>query len=288
MSRSFSCKRDLLADELAVLEERLVGRVDDQDAVEAIQQGVLAALQLAAGVLQADHGGDAQRARHDGGVRGLAADVGGEAQHVALVQLRGVGGRQVVADDDARLLEVAQVHLLLEAQQVVEDARGHIPHVGGPFPQVIVLDGGQRGRVALGDRVEGVFGVDLLLLDHPHDFVEQRAVLQHQQVRVKDAAFLGAHACADFALDLEELLAGLDQRPFQAVDLLRQLRLGQLRVCRCWAGARPRHEDEPRPPGTPRGNRNAAETHLALMRRLWHGRYLAESGRLKSISWREI
>ena len=173
-----------------------------------------------AGVLQADHRRDAQRPRHDGGVRGLAADIGGKAEHVALVQLRGVGRRQVVADDDARLLEVAQVDLLVQAEQIVQHARGDVAHVGGAFAQVIVLDGRQRGGVALGDGVEGVFGVDLLLLDHAHDFVEQRAVFQHQQVRVEDAAFLGAHALADLALDFEDLVPGLDQRAFQPVDFL--------------------------------------------------------------------
>ena len=52
MSRSVCCKVACLQDELAVLEERLVGGVDDDHAVEAIQQGVLAGLQLAADVLQ--------------------------------------------------------------------------------------------------------------------------------------------------------------------------------------------------------------------------------------------
>ena len=220
-----------LQDQLAVLEQRLVGRIDDDDAVEPIEQRVLAGLQLLAGVLQAHHRRDAQRPRHDGGVRGLAADVRGKAEHVALVQLRGVGGRQVVADDDARLLEVAQIGFLLQAQQVVQHARGDVPHVGGALAQVIVLDGRQRRGVALGDGVEGVFGVDLLLLDHAHDLVDQRAVFEHQQVRVEDAAFLGAHAFADLALDFQDLVAGLDQRPFEAVDFFGQL--ARRSACRC-------------------------------------------------------
>ena len=95
-----------------------------------------------------------------------------------------------MADDDARLLEVAQVGLLLQAQQVVQDARGHVAHVGGALAQVFVLDGGQGGGVTLGDGVEGVFGVDLFLLDDAHDLVKQRAVFEHEQVRVEDAAFL--------------------------------------------------------------------------------------------------
>ena len=78
----------MFADQLAVFKKRLVGRVNDDQAVEPVQQSVLAAVQLAAGHLQADCGRDAQRAGHDGGMRGSAADIGGEAKHHFLVQLR--------------------------------------------------------------------------------------------------------------------------------------------------------------------------------------------------------
>ena len=40
----------LLADELAILEQRLLGGVDDNDAVVTIEQGMLAGLQLQAGI----------------------------------------------------------------------------------------------------------------------------------------------------------------------------------------------------------------------------------------------
>ena len=102
----FFLQRDLFADQLAVFEQRLVGRVDDDDAVETVEQGIIARLHFLARVLQSDHGRDAQRPRHDGRVRGLAADVRGEAQHVFPVQLRGLGRRQIVRNDDARLDEM--------------------------------------------------------------------------------------------------------------------------------------------------------------------------------------
>ena len=214
-----------------------------------------------AGVLQPDHRRDAQRPRHDGRVRGPAAHVRGEAQHLALVQLRRVGRRQVVADDDARLLEMPQVALLVHAEQIVEHADGDVAHVGRPFAQVIVLDGRQRRRVAFGDGVEGVLRVDLLRLDHAHDLVQQRAVLQHQQMRVEDAAFLGAHAFAHLALDLEDLLPGLHQRPLQPVDLFRQLRVGELAP---GDGRTRPAEHEDLAAAHPGGNRYAAEDLLTL------------------------
>ena len=146
---------------------------------------------------------------------------------------------------------------------------GHVAHIGGALAQVFVLDGGQGGGVAFGDGVEGVLGVDLLLLDHAHDLVEQRAVFQHQQMGVEDAAFLGAHAFAHLALDFENLVPGLDQRLLQAIDLLGQLRVGQLRVGRWWGGRGPARRILPR--HTPAETGMPRKVFSPFCWRLWHG-----------------
>ena len=99
-----------------------------------------------------------------------------------------------MADNDAGLLEMPQFSLFLQAQQIVQHARRHVPHVGGALSQVFVLDGGQGGGVAFGNRVEGMLRVNLLLLDNAQHLVQQRAVFEHQQMRIEDAAFLRAHA----------------------------------------------------------------------------------------------
>jgi len=165
---------------------------------------------------------------------GLAADVRGEAQHHAPVQLRRIAGRQIVADDDARLVEVAQFGLGLQPQQIVQDPPGHVAHIGGAFAQIVVFHRRQGGGIAFGDRVESVLGVDALLLNHADDLVQQRAVFQRQQVGVEDAALLGAHRRHDLALYLGNLGARLSQRRLQALDFpgqifVRQLALNDIR-----------------------------------------------------------
>ena len=85
-------ERGLDFGELAVFKQRLVGGVDDDGAVVAVEQRVVAGLQFFADVLRADHGGNVERARQNRRVRGLAADVGDKAEHKIPVQLRG-GGR---------------------------------------------------------------------------------------------------------------------------------------------------------------------------------------------------
>ena len=236
---------------------------------------VLAGFQFAAGAFQAHHRRDAQGPRHDGGVGGLAADVGGKTKHDFPIQLRRDGRAQIVADDDARLLEFFEIHLLLAAHQIIQDAGGDVPHVGGALAQVIVLNGGERGGIFLGDDMEGVLGVDLFVLDVADDFIQQRAVFQHQQMGVKDAAFLGPHAGADLALDFKDFLPGLDQRLFEPVDFLRQFRIGQFALG--YGRVRPaEHKDLP--PANSRRNGNAPENFLALVRRLWHGQSLHGTG----------
>ena len=80
---------DPFARELAILEERLVSRVEDEHTVEAIQQNILAGLQLPARVVQSNHGRDFQRPCHDGGMGSFAADVGGKAADQFFVEQRG-------------------------------------------------------------------------------------------------------------------------------------------------------------------------------------------------------
>ena len=78
------------ADQLAVLEERLVRGVDDELAVVTVQQRVLAAGQVTAGVLQPNDGRDPHRTGHDRRVRSPAPHVGGEAKDHSLVELSGL------------------------------------------------------------------------------------------------------------------------------------------------------------------------------------------------------
>ena len=163
-------------------------------------------------------------------MRRLAAGVGGKTQDLVLVQLGGGGGREVMADDDARLLEMFQVHMCHPPQQIVKHTPGDITHVRGAFAKIIVLHRRQCGRVALRHRVEGEFDVHLLCLNHTDDFVQQRAVFQHEQMGVKNAAVRRFHFHADLVLNFQNFLAGLGERFFESVHLSRQFRVGQLMV----------------------------------------------------------
>ena len=163
---------------------------------------------------------------------------------------------------------MAKVALLLVAEQIVQHPRRHVMQVGGPFPQVFVLDARQCRRVALRHGVKGMLGVDLVLLDHPHHFVEQRAVFEHQQVRVENTPFLRSHPFADLSLDLENLMPRLDERSFQAINLFRQFRLRDLPPGDAWP-VMAQHDDLSAAHAS--GNRYAPENLFSLLRSCWHG-----------------
>ena len=96
-------------------------------------------------------------------------------------------------------------------------------------------------------------------MDHPVDFVNQRRVVENEQVRVKNACVLGAEGVRHFALHFENLLAGLRERAFQPLDFLRQFSFGNLMTRNDIVGFA-EHNDPV--PAHPLGNRYAAQNFL--------------------------
>ena len=111
--------------------------------------------------------------------------------------------------------------LLLDVEQIVQHAAGEVAQIGGAFAEIFVLDGFQHGDVAVGRGVKGVVGVGLLLADDFDDLLDEHAVFEHQQVRVKNIRLGGTHRLGDAALDFGDLLAGADERLLEALDFRR-------------------------------------------------------------------
>ena len=87
-------------------------------------------------------------------------------------------------------------------------------------------------------------------------------------MRVEDAPFLGSHPFAHLSLHLENLVPGLDQRPFQPIDLFPQPRLRNFTP----GDARPalaQHNDLAA--AYAGGHRYAPEDLFSCVRRFWHG-----------------
>ncbi len=93
------------------------------------------------------------------------------------------------------------------------------------------------------------------------DFVHQHPVFEHQQVRFKNVAFLGAHVFDDLALHFGNLLAGLDERFFKPADFRRDFLFGQFALGDDMPGA---VQDKNFPATNAGGNGNAAKHFFSL------------------------
>jgi hypothetical protein len=207
--------RQTSLDQFAVFKESLLGRVEEKASVESVQKRIIPGGKLADHFLKADDRRDLERTGHDGRVRGAAAAFSSEPEHHFFVEHRRRRRCQVFADDNARLLEVAQFGGVGTAQQIVQDPRCYIAHVRGTFAQVIIINRGQRGRVPFRDLLESVGNVHPFGVNHAGDFIDEGGVLQYQQVGVEDAGVVCTHRLPDLSLHLEDLMAGLDQCAFQ-------------------------------------------------------------------------
>ena len=213
---------------MPVLEQGLLGGIDNDQPAVTIEQGGGAALDFLAGGLQSHHGGDLQGTGHDGAVGSAAADVGGEAQGVLAIEQGDFRGGQIFGDQNARLGQRRRVVPRAAAHQIVEDAGGDIAHVGGAFLQIRVIDGAEGGLIFLGEFMEGGLGVDFFLVNQLRDRINQGGVFQDEEMGVEDAGVLGVEGLADLALHLQDLLAGFQQRLLEALHLGEQFRLRHL------------------------------------------------------------
>ena len=84
--------------------QRIV-RVQDHHAGDAVQDNQVPGLDLQGGAIQSDHRRNLQGMGDDGGMGGLAAPLGDEAQHLGLGHLGGFRRGQVPGHYDDRLLE---------------------------------------------------------------------------------------------------------------------------------------------------------------------------------------
>jgi len=178
--------------------------------------------------LESDHGREPHGSGHDGGMRGFAADISGETEHVLFVEESRGGGGEIVADDDARFREIAEVDLLFSSKKVIDHAGGDVPDVGSPFFQVFVVDGAKGLPVAVDDLLEGLLGGDLLREDATADFFDESGVFEDEQVSIEDGGISGSHPLGDLPLNIEDFLAGCEQSLFEPAELIRKVLVGEV------------------------------------------------------------
>ena len=162
--------------ELTVLEECLIGRIEREHSSVAIQQRVLTVLNGVEQGAESDDRRDAHFPGHDGGVAGLAAGFGGEAEHMLPIQQGRHTRRQIVGHQNAGLGKFLEVVILDRAREVIQHPTGHVAQICGPLPQVGVIYRTQHQDVLFKHVIECGLGTTVLGADLAQNFVEQGGV----------------------------------------------------------------------------------------------------------------
>ncbi len=142
------------------------------------------------------------------------------------MQVGGVGGRQIVRDDDRARRRYGGGLVL--AEQVAQDAIADEVDVGAALAEVVFFDRVEDGLDLFDRLAQRPLGVDLVLADAAARGLDHVLVVQHEQVRVEDQEVVLAFALGQLALDALELLAGHAQRFVEAADLGLDLLVGDV------------------------------------------------------------
>ena len=144
---------------------------------------------------EADDRREAERAGQDRAVRRRASVGGRDSEHEARVESRGL--RRASGRRRRTIPGPVERRAPRRAGQVGDDLAADGEHVGGPLALVLVLE--RRGSRPRPPRrpVPGVGGVPAVVEDRPACGLEQRLVLEVEQMRVEDLGAVLARACRD-------------------------------------------------------------------------------------------
>ena len=141
--------------------------------------------------MQADYGGDAERAGDDGRMTRAAAHIGGEAQNHVGIELRRFGGRQVVGEQYDRLGELIEA-VTLFAQQRPQQPFGEVVNVRAALAQVDVGDTRQAIAQVASHLSHGPLGVLQAFTHAALDLADKHGILEQQDLGVEDLRHAGS------------------------------------------------------------------------------------------------
>ena len=168
--------------------------------------------------MEPDNGGNIHRPGHDGGMGGLASLLGRKAEDECAVDGGCVGRGEIARHDDVRLvLRGNRVGRLSE--EVPDDAACNVLDVHDTFAQVRIVDGPECAAILLRDLVESVFHVVAFVFEVAENFIDKRAVFDHEKMGVEDAGILRANRIRNTLLDFKKLGPGGNEGGLEARDL---------------------------------------------------------------------
>ncbi len=174
-------------------------------------------------VPHADDGGNTHRAGKDGGVARTGAALGDEAEDLALVELDGLAGGEIVRRQDHGHIAVDTA--LHRAGQNADDAVGHVADIRRARLHIGVVHRGEHIRKLLAHVAEHRFSIQPAA-DRLLDGLLVIEILCHQLVRLKQQRRLIARLGARLFGERAQLLDGPCLRILEAFPLRLDVRHG--------------------------------------------------------------
>ena len=139
-------------------------------------------------------------------MRSPAADIGDESGNLIAVHLHGIGGRQIVGDNDRRFIDILQ-RVYRHPGQVAQDPLPDRVDIGTALAQVLVLDGTEAGTELIEDLLESGLRVDPAVANQPFGLTNKHIIRQDLQMRVDDIEMIAQSTAIHTLADRTQLFA---------------------------------------------------------------------------------
>ena len=258
-----------------VILQGLLRRIHNQQSSVPIQQRRLTLMKPRRDVRQPHHRRNRHRPGHDRAVTRMAPRLRRKPQHPRPVHHRRVTRRNIQRQQNVRL--IVRRRIRMPAQHPHHPPR-HIINVRHPLPQILVIHPPHPVHVARHHLVKRPLR---LLRYFPHQslhFLNQRPVLQHQLVRIKNKRVIRPSLLRHPVPQRPQLLLRLRKRRMKPLQLPSQFLLLHTLLTRHIKHVR---RQTHRPLGNPRGNPDADQHHFmshVIMQRS-HRKTVEEAGK---------
>jgi hypothetical protein len=109
------------------------------------------------------------------------------------------------------------------AEEIMDDPPCDIGDIEGALSKVRIIDFAEGLSVAVGDRLEGVFNIELIADEESEDFIDEGTIFDDEEVGIKNASVFGSDGFCDALLHLENLDSGGDESGLEAIDFVGDL-----------------------------------------------------------------
>ena len=200
-----------------ILYKRLRRGIENQKTGIAIDEDIIAELDMLTDSLHTNDRRNFQGTRHDGRVGGLASNLGHKPTHEIAIQLRGIGRSQVMSNDNVLMVVGCRI-MRSFAQEIANHPTRHILNIHDTFAQIRIIDSLERGTIFLSDLLKNIVHVQSLTLQHAKHFIDECAIFHNKKMSIKNTGILRTDCGDNALLDFQQLHAGGYERSLKTND----------------------------------------------------------------------